>query len=338
MEVLDMAKLQKEFLSFHDTIKIGTYEENQTLRDKRDMLVDELTAALKDKLIPGTEDKLTFTKLDQGSYAMNTGIKPKSDDYDIDVGINFDIKTGDYESHKLKQLVFDTINKQANRTVEYNRPCITVKYSDGYHVDLAVYANNDDSMRIAWGKKNSEEKIWYEADPKGLTKWVGDVSTNAAECEQFRRCVRYLKKWKELKFSSDGNAAPPSIGLTIMARRAFIYQEDSDLDAILNIARQIKANFTQTWDNETSEFYWTVTSFLPVQPNKDVYYKMTLKQLDNFYSKITDLVQALEASKANDSDHDASKVLCKAFGDDFPLAEDSQETNEAPYVTTGLNA
>lgn len=333
-----MAKLQKEFQSFHDTIKIGTYEENKTLRDKRDLLVNELTAALKDEVIPGTEDKLTFTKLDQGSYAMNTGIKPKSDDYDIDVGINFDIKTGDYESHKLKQLVFDTIDKQANRTVEYNRPCITVKYSDGYHVDLAVYANNDDDMRIAWGKKNSEEKIWFEADPKGLTKWVGDVSTNATECEQFRRCVRYLKKWKELKFSSDGNNAPPSVGLTIMARKAFLYKADDDLGAVLHIAQQIKTSFVQVWDNDAAAMLWATSVTLPVQPYKDVFYKMKPKQLDNFYNKITDLVEALEASKANDSEHDASKVLCKAFGDDFPLAEDSQATNEAPYVTTGLNA
>ena len=185
-----MAKLQKEFLSFHDTIKIGTYEENKTLRDKRDMLIHELTVGLKDEVIPGTKNKLAFTKLDQGSYAMNTGIKPKSDDYDIDVGVNFDINTDDYPSYELKQLVFDTINRQSNRTVEYNRPCITVKYSNGYHIDLAVYANNGSDMRIAWGKRNSEEKIWYKADPKGLTKWVGEVSTDAIEREQFRRCVR----------------------------------------------------------------------------------------------------------------------------------------------------
>ncbi|MGJ3502445.1 hypothetical protein, partial [Piscirickettsia salmonis] len=78
-----MAKLQKEFLQFHDEIKLGTYDENQTLRDKRDLLVDELKEKLKDEQLPGTDQKLTFTKMDQGSYAMNTGIKPDSDDYDI---------------------------------------------------------------------------------------------------------------------------------------------------------------------------------------------------------------------------------------------------------------
>lgn len=70
------------------------------------MLIDELTEALKDEKIPGTDNPLIFNKFDQGSYAMNTGIKPKEDDYDIDVGIIiFDITNDD--SNKLKKLVCD---------------------------------------------------------------------------------------------------------------------------------------------------------------------------------------------------------------------------------------
>ena len=106
-----MGKLQKEFGKFHDTIKLGTFEENSALREKRDLLVNELTKSLGDEVIPGTETKLTFTKFDQGSYAMNTGIIPKNDDYDIDVGIIFDITNDDYDSKKLKKLVRNTLNK-----------------------------------------------------------------------------------------------------------------------------------------------------------------------------------------------------------------------------------
>lgn len=66
-----MADLQKQFLVFHDTIKLGTYEENSTLRDKRDLLVDELKDRLKDK----EEDEYPqfVKKFDQGSYALGTG-------------------------------------------------------------------------------------------------------------------------------------------------------------------------------------------------------------------------------------------------------------------------
>ena len=96
-----MTILQSEFHTFHSNIKLGAYDENKTLRDKRDLLINELTEALKDEKIPGTDKPLTFKKFDQGSYAMNTGIKPKEDDYDIDVGIIFDITNDEYDSNKL---------------------------------------------------------------------------------------------------------------------------------------------------------------------------------------------------------------------------------------------
>jgi tRNA nucleotidyltransferase (CCA-adding enzyme) len=147
-----MGKLQKEFGKFHDIIKLGTFEENSALREKRDLLVNELTKSLGDEVIPGTETKLTFTKFDQGSYAMNTGIIPMDNDYDIDVGIIFDVTNSEYDSKKLKKLVYTALNKVLKRTVTYNRPCITVEYSAGYHVDLAIYAKNDNDIHIAWGK------------------------------------------------------------------------------------------------------------------------------------------------------------------------------------------
>ena len=218
--------LQDEFETFHAKIKIGTFDENETLREKRDMLLDELESALVDELVPETEKKLTFEKLDQGSYAMNTGILPADDDYDIDVGVVFDLDEDEYDSHKLKTLIHDMLSKQHNRTVLFNRPCITVKYANGYHVDLVVYAKNNGQTKIAWGKKTrSDDTGWVVAAPKELTDWVQSVSDSADERAQFRRCVKYLKKWKQNKFSSEGNAAPPSIGLTIQARNSFSHKE-----------------------------------------------------------------------------------------------------------------
>jgi len=333
-----MATLQNEFIKFHDEIKLGAYEENQGLRDKRDLLVNELTKSLGEETLPGKDEKLSFLKLDQGSYAMNTGITPKNGDYDIDVGLCFDISNGDYDSHKLKTLVFDALDKQHNRNVDFNRPCITVRYGDGYHVDLAIYAKNDDDMHIAWGKKTStQEQCWYKADPKGLTQWVQDVSSETEKREQFRRCVRALKKWKELKFSDEGNAAPPSIGITIQARNAFSYADGNDLVSLLTIAKSIKAGFSLAWDQESEKQLFTTSVRLPVQPYKNVYYKMTPRQLNTFYDRICDLVEALEAAVSQGADHEASKLLRKVFGDNFPLVEDSKKTKK-PYIPTGNNA
>ncbi len=332
-----MATLQKEFEDFHNEIKLGTYEENQALRDKRDLLINELTEKLKDEKVPGTDKKLTFTKFDQGSYAMNTGIKPKDGDYDIDVGIIFDITNDEYDSNKLKKLVFKKLNGQHNRTVIFNTPCITVKYSDGYHVDIAIYSDNDGDYHIAWGRKDAEKKQWYKSEPKELKQWVADVSADCKHAEQFRRCVRYLKNWKAKKFSNDGNAAPVSIGLTIQARNAFSYRCDNDLDALINIVSTMKSGFSSSFDLESVSFKKSIEVELPVKPFKNVYYKMTLNQTDQFYEKLDALLEVLEEAKGEDSDHKASKLLRKVF-DGFPLVEDSKASNTAPIIMTGNNA
>ena len=326
--------LQKEFEDFHEKIKLGTYDENETLRQKRDLLIDELKDKLKYEKVPGIDKKLTFSKLDQGSYAMNTGVKPKGDDFDIDVGAIFDITNDEYESHKLKKLVYDKLNSHHNRTVEYNRPCVTVKYSDGYHVDLAVYSKNDDDIHIAWGKENSKEKIWYKSEPKKLTKWVADVSTDENKSKQFRRCVRFLKKWKEKHFSSSGNNAPVSIGLTIQARNHFVYDENSYLDALIHIVGQMKNDFV------LSNGKWTIDVRLAVKPYKNVYYKMSEIQQDNFYKKVDALLEALNDARDEESINEACKTLRKVFGDEFPLSDDYQieQSRKKPFVTTGNNA
>ncbi len=340
-----MANLQNGLRQFHNDIKLKAYEENESLRNKRDLLINELTEALKGEKVPETDKSLIFKKFDQGSYAMNTGIKPKEDDYDIDidVGIIFDIKNDEYDSNKLKKLVFDKLDSQHNRTVEFNRPCITVKYSDGYHVDLAIYADNQSDIHIAWGKEHSQiNKCWYKSEPKKLTQWVSDVSSISEESKQFRRCVRYLKIWKEKHFSSDGNNAPPFIGLTIQARNVFYntcgYCKDNDLEALINIVTEIKDKFIDKYDSDTSEFKKFISVDLPVEPYKDVYYKMSLIQRDNFFQKTDSLLEALKAAKDEQSDYQASKVLRKVFGDKFPLAEDAKRSNKKPIITTGHNA
>lgn len=333
-----MAKLQKEFRALHDAIKLGTYDENESLRDKRDLLIDELKEKLKDEKVPGTDKNLTFTKFDQGSYAMNTGIKPKNDDFDIDVGIIFDIANEEYDSHKLKQLIFNKLNTQHNRTVEFNRPCITVKYADGYHVDLVVYSDNDDDLHIAWGKEHSNEKLWFKAEPKELTNWVADVSGECEESKQFRCCVRDLKKWKEIQFSSDGNSMPPSIGITIQARNSFIYKKDHDLAALIHIVESMISEFEDEFCWDSLENKKSIVTYLPVEPYKNVYYKMTLKHTDKYHGKLKTLLEALEGAREESSDHEASKILRKVFGNDFPLVENVKKSKTDPAVNTGFNA
>lgn len=337
-----MADMQKEFKEFHEAIKLGTFVENADLRNKRDMLLDELKESLKDEKIPNTDRALTFRKIDQGSYAMNTGIKPKNDDYDIDVGVIFDLNTSEYEPKRLKKLVYDKLDAKANRKVDYKRPCITILYkNDGYHVDLVVYCDNDNDVNISWGKESSSDIDWNKSDPKGLVNWVSDVSNDEDISAQFRRCVRYLKKWKEKHFASSGNEAPPSIGLTIQARTAIHAGgsvDENDLDTILNIAKSIKDSFVDFYSVDLNAYYKSIKVLLPVESYENVYKKMSERQQNNFYYEIDGLIEVLQDAISQESKTEASKLLRKAFGNEFPEVEELKRSDTKPIITTGQNA
>jgi len=100
----------------------------------------------------------------------------------------------------------------------------------------------------------------------------------------------------------------------------------------------MKGEFSDTYDSDTSEFKKFISIELPVEPYKDVYYKMSLIQRDNFFQKTESLLEALKAAKDEESDYQASKVLRKVFGDKFPLTEDAKRSNKKPFVPTGQNA
>ena len=112
-----MVNVQSEFLTFHDKIKLS--EENQELRNKRDILLNKLRKNISDKAA-------SFTTFNQGSYAMGTGIKPDDGDFDIDVGLKFDIDHDDYSDPvQVKQWVKDALDGHT-KSVKIRRSCVTV--------------------------------------------------------------------------------------------------------------------------------------------------------------------------------------------------------------------
>lgn len=85
-----MASIQSQFEEFHTNIKLDDDDHGAKLREKRETLVSNLRANL-------AEGVPSFTYFNQGSYAMNTGKKPKDGNYDIDVGLKFDCKRDKYK-------------------------------------------------------------------------------------------------------------------------------------------------------------------------------------------------------------------------------------------------
>jgi predicted nucleotidyltransferase len=223
-----MADVQRHLEDFHDAIRLT--DENETLREKRDAVLRKLDSGLVKIFEDREEDSPTYTTINRGSYAMHTGVVPLEGDYDIDVGVIFDVCKDDYpDPVEVKLWVYDALDGYTGN-VDIKQPCVTVQYQINeepvYHVDLAVYgydSSSSESLYLARGKpySRSENKIWEPAAPKELLSLIREYSSDPADRRQFRRVIRYLKRWKDLTFPSDGNGAPIGIGITVAAHRWF---------------------------------------------------------------------------------------------------------------------
>ncbi len=324
-----MVNLQKEFEEFHETIKLKEYVENKTLREKRDILLKKLKNNICD-------DAASYTTFNQGSYAMGTGIKPDDGDYDIDVGLRFDIDKDEYSDPIIpKEWVYDALEGHTKK-VEIRRSCVTVTYQENdepvYHVDFAVYASNnaDNNMYIAKGKKkpSDEKKYWEVSDPVGLMNMIKSKYTELEDQKQYRRIIRYMKKWKNHNSHMSGNGVPTGIAITVLAYELFdvkktydLYGEKyvyDDFNALKSFVQQVKNKFVYSYCSDDGEYYYTISQNLPVAPYNNLFSKMTYKEMQTFYEQISYMEDKLIEVSKKEKKSEACEILIKMFGKDFP--------------------
>lgn len=337
-----MPAVQRQFEDFHSAICFDEDDEKSTLREKRDTIIK----ALRDRL---GNDAPSFVNFNQGSYSMHTGVVPLDGNFDIDVGLIFDCNQDKYpDPVALKKKVRDAANTNF-RTVLIRRPCVTVNYMSGgeiaYHVDLAIYTKGDDGkLYLAKGKENSavEHRIWEVSDPKELTKRVCGAFEDSYKLAQYRRCIRYLKRWRQVQFQGAG--APLSIALTVAALYWFkpnfgTSDKPVDLLAMLDWVNAMLGQFT--YDHHPDDgMHLRMKVALPVEPYSDLMAKRTAAQMKNFKEKLESLRDALQMAYDEDLPEDACKHLKKQFGDDFKVPEKSETAKVvAPAViSTGNSA
>ena len=134
-----MANVQPQFEQFHQRIRTD-YDSNQTLREKKDIIVQRVKDHLMRSKRPACEEFI------QGSYKMKVGICAlKGAEFDIDVGLRFSFAETEYTSTEVRKWVFEAVDGHTQE-VEEKGACIRVRYQDGYHVDLVSYARWDDTL------------------------------------------------------------------------------------------------------------------------------------------------------------------------------------------------
>lgn len=337
-----MADCKVQFNNFHENIKLK--EENDILREKRDIII----GVLNKKLPEQTEYK--FSIFNQGSYAMHTGIKPLDDDYDIDVGLYFEMSKDDVDPIEAKKWIYNALEGHT-KDVKIKKPCVTVTYKAGYHVDVTVYAaeNSDGKVYLAKGKPSSNEgdKFWDESNPKDLIKTIKENLVDENDRKQFRRVVRYLKRWKDNTFTSV-NGKPTGIALTSCVYHWLDIKKETDLfdgkttykdlDALIHIVSTMISNFVDELVLIDGEYKYMprLRVYLPVEPKPELFEKMTHKQMKTFKEKLEELLMALEEAKEKVDPSEAAEILQKQFGVDFPIPAKSSTGKKAmaPAVIT----
>jgi len=337
-----MPAVQKQFEDFHATIKLDEDDEKAKLREKRETLLKTLKANLDD-------DVPSFENFNQGSYSMHTGVVPLAGNYDIDVGLIFDCKRDRYlDPVKLKEAVRDALASNG-RTVVIRRPCVTVTYvragEPEYHVDLAIYAKRDDALLdLAKGKENSGEefRVWEVSDPKTLTELISTRFESTGDLAQYRRCIRYVKRWRDVQFRNGG--APLSIALTVAAQKWFTPRFETsgkatDLLALVSWLETMLAHFELAYTGDEGQ-HERLKVLLPVTPYSDLTADMTKGQMSTFKQKLEELRDALRDAYDEDLPEDACKLLRKQLGEDFKVPEKAETAKAvaAPVISTGTSA
>lgn len=311
-------EIQGLFEHFNDTIKLDENDERRKLRTKKEVLLDALKLKLGAASLP-------FESFDQGSYAMRTGVVPKDGNYDIDIGLIFECSQERFpDPVALKCLVSEALSG-SSRTIDIRRSCVTVTYmrkgEADYHVDLALYLRRSDGrLLLAKGRERSDAKYreWAPSAPQELTKYIRDRFAGDDQA-QFRRCVRYLKRWRDENFS---RGAPLSIALTVAAASWFEPRrtEDGryvDLEAVHFLVKKMRRNFGVEWPAPR-----LVVRF-PGPIKADLMSGLTDHHMRVFGQRLKSLQLDLEKCFADVPVAESAVILASQFGPEFPMPADT---------------
>jgi len=213
--------LQTQFSGFDGKIRITREDERmKTVREKDDSIRDQVKDGLKEAGYSVAEF------FQQGSYAIQTSIEPLNGDYDIDVGVVLDAENCPDDPVDAKKILRDLLIARNLKDPKIKMPCVTAQYiregEKHFHIDYAVFKRNGGQYFLGVGKEHSasDKKKWEDADPKGLINWINDKSGFSTDSafQQYKRVIRYLKRWRDFTFTEANRKKIYSVGLNVMIR------------------------------------------------------------------------------------------------------------------------
>ena len=336
--------IQTHFDNFHEKIKLGRKDDAyRKARDRDDSIKAEVKTAFSEAGYPIVADFI------QGSLNTYTGIVPISGDYDIDRALVIDEEKAPDNPVTPKKKALDVLEHRGFKNAKIKKPCVTADYaSDNVHIDFIVYKRSGDQHYLAVGKKNSDEdnREWSIADPRGLSEWINDAShydENEAKAvlAQFRRLVRYLKRWRDAQFSETVAAKVFSIGLTVMVKREFVpeFSQEGAREDLTALRATVKEILHAGYFDEEEADKYRVRVDLPVEPYRDIFHGSSLDTGTQFHNKLQRLKKQLAEVEALSDERKQCEILNQLFGNDFKVPDPpkgSSQAGRAVYASPGV--
>jgi len=342
--------LQTQFNKFNETISLSWQDDKiKNIREKNDSILEDI----KEKFIE--EGYPVVDSFKQGSYITNTTIEPLDKEYDIDVGIVIDDGKAPENPIDIKKTLRDVLLARNFKEPKIKKPCVTAQYfkagEKSFHLDYPIYKRNKfNTYYLAVGKEHSssDDRKWEESDPKGLIEWLNDKKsfTNDEAYQQYKRLIRYMKRWRDYCITGTERKKIYSIGLAIMIKESFAMSISSDGDindivALQNTVNNMKSKYFDCIDYENTKY--NVKVRLPVEPKRDVFDKHGLTVGTLLYNKLDKLLSNIDAVNKEDTLIKKCELLKKnCFGDDFPVPDkednDIKTFKEAGYISSPQGA
>ena len=336
--------IQTHFDKFHNKIKLGREDDAyRKARERDDSIKSEVVSAFASAGYPVVHDFI------QGSLKTHTGIVPTSGDYDIDRALVIDAGTAPDNPVVPKKKTLDVLENRGFKNAKIKKPCVTADYaSDNVHIDFIIYKRWSSQHYLAVGKENSDEnnREWSAADPHGLTDWINDDSNYwAADAKevlaQFRRLVRYLKRWRDVQFSETVTAKIFSIGLTVMVKERLVssFSTEGARQDLQALRKTVDAILAAGYFTEEQAGRYRVRVHLPKEPWRDIFHNSSLDTGTQLYNKLTRLKEKLADAEGLSDERKQCQILNGLFGDDFEVPEPpkgSSKTTKATYASAGI--